>query len=101
MAPQQSTAAPNEHAPRQSEVAAVLQASQSSFVTYRIKLSQANFAAQLKPPMGHCRPTLPVSRAARCLLFPESDLITARQRSDAKGQKARLPRPPQSCQLKD
>jgi hypothetical protein len=37
--------------------------------------------------MGHFRPTLRVSRTVRCLLSPESDLIVARQRNDAKGQK--------------
>src|SRR5262245_30704938 len=34
----------------------------------------------------HFRPTLRVSAAFRCLLFPESDLLTARQRNDAMGQ---------------
>ena len=35
--------------------------------------------------LGHFRPTLRVSAAVRCLLFAESDLLTARQRNDAKG----------------
>src|SRR5215475_4641294 len=35
---------------------------------------------------GHFRQTLRVSAAVQCLLFPESDLLTARQRNDAKGQ---------------
>ena len=44
---------------------------------------------RLEPPMsqmGHSRPPLRVSAAVRCLLFPESDLLTAQQRNDAKGQ---------------
>jgi hypothetical protein len=36
--------------------------------------------------VGHFRPTLRVSARVRCLLFPESDLLTAQQRNDAKGQ---------------
>jgi hypothetical protein len=34
---------------------------------------------------GHLRPALRVSASVRCLLFPESDLLTARQRNDANG----------------
>ncbi|WP_210419223.1 hypothetical protein, partial [Bradyrhizobium sp. NAS80.1] len=35
---------------------------------------------------GHSRPTLRVSATVRCLLFSETDQLTARQRNDAKGQ---------------
>ena len=35
---------------------------------------------------GHFRPTLRASPVVRCLLFPESDLLTARQPNGAKGQ---------------
>jgi hypothetical protein len=31
--------------------------------------------------LGHFQPTLRVSAAVRCLLFPESDLLAARQRN--------------------
>jgi hypothetical protein len=37
--------------------------------------------------MGHFRPNLRGSPAVQCLLFPKSDLPTARQRNDAKGHK--------------
>jgi hypothetical protein len=35
--------------------------------------------------LGHSRPTLRVSRAVRCPLISESDLLTVWQRNDANG----------------
>ncbi|WP_143199988.1 hypothetical protein, partial [Bradyrhizobium sp. NAS80.1] len=46
---------------------------------------------------GHSRPTLRVSAAVRCLLFSETDQLTARQRNDAKGNTGLLHR--SSCVL--
>src|SRR6516165_3970475 len=49
-----------------------------------ITLGTSDAGSGRRPP-HHFRPTLRVSAAVRCLLFPESDLLTGWQRNDANG----------------
>ena len=55
-----------------------------------MRLLSCRISNQLMSQMGHSRPTLRVSAAVRCPLFPESNLLTAWQQNNAKGQKQPL-----------
>jgi hypothetical protein len=56
-----------------------------TFAQISLAFRKERYAVWPMSASGHFRPPQRVSAAVRCLLFPESELLTARQRNDANG----------------